>query len=157
LLNLAPIREKGRVLAARILAAAQAERVRAGDRGCTDRALVRYWQLRSHAQVAAFFRPTSGKAMYFGDVLALPRELARDVLVRALAALDEPSATPGPEESIYQLVIEIGEAVKALTTDLAGGGRIHNHARHAASFARVAAVALRGQQAAERLAEGDVR
>jgi hypothetical protein len=153
---MAPIREKGRAIAARILSSAQAERVRVGDRGCSDRALARHWQIKSHLRIATLFRPTSGKAIAFGDVLALPREFARDVLVRALASLDEQSAGPGPEESVYRLVIEIGEAVKALMSDLASGGRVHNHTRHATSFARIAAVALRGQHAAARLAEGEL-
>lgn len=151
--NVAPERMAGRSLAAQLAASAQDARVRAGDRSCTDRALARRWHCH-HDRIAALFRSASGASIAFGDILALPRELARDVLVRALAALDENADGPGTEESVYRLVIEIGEAVKALMADLASGGRVHNHARHAASFARIAAIALRGQSAAERAAQG---
>jgi len=95
--------------------------------------------------------------MAFGDVLALPRELARDILTRALAAIDEGTQEPAPQDTVYKLGIELGEAMRVLMADLANGGKPQNHGRYATGFSRIAAIALRGQSAAERAAQGDLR
>jgi hypothetical protein len=150
--NVAPERMAGRSLAAQLAASAQDARVRAGDRSCTDRALARRWHCH-HDRIASLFRPASGASIAFGDVLALPVELAREILVRALAAL-EPGRGPGPRETVDRLAIELGRAVHVLMTDLGDDGRLRSHEEHAALFARIAAIALRGQSAAERAAQG---
>ncbi len=157
MLNVSPLRQKGRALAARLLASAQSARVTAGDRACTDRAIARYWGQGSPDKISKLFRPTSGKHMVFGDVLALPREFARDILIRALAAIDEGTQEPAPQDTVYKLGIELGEAMRVLMVDLANGGKPQNHGRYATGFARIAAIALRGQSAAERAAQGEVR
>lgn len=149
--NVAPERMAGRSLAAQLAASAQDARVRAGDRSCTDRALARRWHCH-HDRIAALFRPASGASIAFGDILALPVELAREILVRALAAL-EPGRGPGPRETVDRLAIELGRAVDVLMNDL-GDGPMGSHDKHAALFARIAAIALRGQSAAERAAQG---
>lgn len=156
MLIVAPVRAKWRAIATRLSASAQAARVAAGDRGCTDRAIARHWKIRGHSRIAALFRPESGKAIHFGDVLALPTELARDILVRALAALDE-GGGPGPRETVDHLAIALGHATSTLMADLADDGRLAAHDRHAASFARIATIALRGQGAAERAAQRDAQ
>lgn len=151
--NLAPERMAGRATAAQLAASAQDARVRGGDRSCTDRALARRWHCH-HDRIAALFRPASGSSIAFGDVLALPVELAREILVRALAAL-EPGQGLGPRETVDRLAIELGRAVDLLMNDLGDHGQPHD--KHAALFARIASIALRGQSAAERAAQGELR
>jgi hypothetical protein len=137
-------RVRWRIAAARLASLAQAARVAAGDASCTDADIAKRWGLRSDRGVARFFDPESGKAIAFGDVLALPPELARDILTRALAALDENVTT----ESVERLALRLGHAMGVLMDDLAHD----KHARNADSFARIAAIALRGHLAAIRKA-----
>jgi len=152
--NVAPERMAGRALAAQLAASAQEAQVRAGARNCTDRALARRWHCHRD-RIAALFRPASGASIAFGDVLALPVELAREILVRALASL-EPGQGLGPRETVDRLAIELGRAVDMLMNDL-GDGPMGAHDKHAALFARIASIALRGQSAAERAAQGEPR
>jgi hypothetical protein len=143
--ELAPIRVRWRARAAQLVATAQTACVAAGDRACHDRAIARQWELGSHDKVAQFFSPTSGKAIAFGDVLALPRALTRGILTRALASLDEDTIA----ESVERLAFKLARDMGALMDDLA-------HDRHvglADAFARIAAIAMRGHLAAVRKAE----
>lgn len=148
-----PTRVQGRRNAARICAEAQSARVAAGDGACTDGAIKKRFVVASKTAVAAWFDPESGKAIAFGDVLALPLELARDTLLRALASLEEGDG-PSPEIALGDLAIKLGQIAQGIHADRADDGRINDHTRHADSFSAAAVVATRGYLAASRRARG---
>lgn len=106
--TLHPSRVAGRSLAAGILRSAQRALVERGDGAATGHAIARRWGI-SHTSVDRMGEPTSGVAIALGDVLALPRELARQVLAGALAAL------------VAVLEGEARARVAALTAALEGG------------------------------------
>lgn len=143
-------RVQARRLAASILAAAQSAVHSRGDDSVTDRAIAKRWTISSHAAVAHLFDAESGHAMAFGDVLALPKELAREALVRALSALDT-DAGPGTRDTLDAIGIDLGEALAAYRRDLADG-REDEHAKHANNLLRIATLAIRGYLAAQRKA-----
>lgn len=146
--RLHPLRTKGRVLAAAVGAEAQAARCQAGDDACSDRAIALRLGLNKNVP-ASWFRPTSGVGIALGDVLALPRELAREILTRAFASLDE-GGGPDEQATTANLTIALGKAVEALSEDFHDDGKVNQHARHAANFARIATIATRGYLAALR-------
>lgn len=149
-----PLRVQARRLAAALAAAAQTTRVAAGDGACTDRALAKRFALGSKNGVAAWFDPESGAAVALGDVLALPRELAREILLRALAALEEGDG-PAPDVSMADLASRLGLIADGIQRDRADDGRLNDHARHRDNFAAAALVAVRGYLAADRRARGE--
>ena len=139
--TLHPSRVAGRCIAAGAAGSAQQSRVARGDGAATDSAIARRWGL-SHTAVARLFDPSSGVSIALGDVLALPRELGRDILVRCLGALEEGEG-PAPRATLSQLTIELGRAVEDLERDLADG-HLDEHERHRAHLCRIGSLALRG-------------
>lgn len=136
-----PSRVAGRATAAGGASSAQAACIARGDGSATDSAIGRRWGV-SRAFVARLFDPSSGVAIALGDVLALPRELARDILVRALGALEEGEG-PQPRATLAQLTIALGRAVEDLERDLADG-RMDDIERHRGHLCRIGSLALRG-------------
>jgi hypothetical protein len=146
-----PLRSAGRARAADLAAKAQTARVRGGDSACTDRAIAKRFALSKHQQIGAWFDPESGVAVALGDVLALPRELARDILLRALASLEEGDG-PAPEIALGDLAIKLGLIADGIQRDRQEDGVVNDHARHADRFVAAATVAVRGYLAAARRA-----
>lgn len=145
-------RVQGRLIATQIAAAAQAARLAAEESACHDTAIARRWAPCSAQAVAKLFQPGSGKALTLGDTLALPLELAREILTRALVALDEQHGSiPSAEETVWDLTISLGEIAALIKHDRIRGKV--NHRLHADHFARIAAIAMRGHLAAVRKAE----
>lgn len=131
-----------RAAAAELFERAQKAVIARGEGSATDRAIASRWDI-SKTAVADYGDPTSGVAIALGDVLALPcRELARQVLVGALAALDQGGEVQ-TRDSLDRVAIELGAAVAQLHRDLADG-REDEHDAHAAAFTRIATIALRG-------------
>lgn len=145
--TLHPSRVAGRAIAAGLMRAAQNALVARGDGCATGRAIAVRWGI-THAVVDRMGDPTSGVAITLGDVLALPRELARQVLAGALAALDDGTDVP-TRDSLDRVAIELGAAVARLHQDLADG-REDEHQVHAAALRRIAAIALRGAASCDR-------
>jgi hypothetical protein len=144
-------RAESETKATKIAANVQRALIDAGRGECTDRAIAKSWDLGSHHPVSDRFDPARGRCMSLGDALALPRELSRQILMACLAELesDGTNAAPLPEgEVLSRLVIEIGKAHEALLADLQDDGRINQHARHAAAFLQISALAMRGYLAA---------
>jgi hypothetical protein len=136
--NLHPSRVQARALVAQLAAAAQRARVAAGDGSCTDGALARRWTLAKESRaIAALFDPESGHALTLGDTLALPRDLARDILMRALASLDDGDG-PGADETLAHLTIRLGQSTADLMRDRLDDGVVNEHQRHADNFAAAA-------------------
>jgi hypothetical protein len=102
----------------------------------------------AHSAISALFKPESGHAMAFGDVLALPRELAREALMRAFASLDTEHG-PGTRDTLDAIGIDLGEALRAYRTDLADG-REDEHRTHGNNLLRIATLAIRGYLATQR-------
>lgn len=148
-----PLRVQGRRRAAEVAAAAQATRHAAGDDAVTDRSIAKRFALGSKTAVAAWFDPESGHAIALGDVLALPRELAREILLGALAALEDGDG-PAPDVSMADLASRLGLIADGIQRDRADDGVINDHARHRANFSAAAVVAVRGVLAAERRMRG---
>lgn len=147
--------------AAQICKDAQASRIKLGDRSCTDGAIAVLWKDANGkplqaSYVAKFFDPASGAAITLRDVKALPKELARDILMRALASLDEGDG-PAARDTLDRLAIETGAAFATMMSDLADNGVVDEHDRHAANFARIAGLATRGHIACNRRAEAGAR
>ena len=141
-----PIRVAGRKAAAEILAAAQAAVHSRGDDAVTFRCIGRRWgnpKPISHRAIGALFDSRTGKAIAFGDVLALPKELAREVLMRAFASLDG-DAGPGTRDTLDAIAIDLGVALDAYRKDLAKDGREDEHATHGSNLLRIATLAMRG-------------
>ena len=136
-----PSRVRGRLLAKTLAAAAQQACLARGDDACTDGALGRRLGI-ARQQVARLFETADAKPLHLGDLFALPRELAREILVRAIGALED-GAGPGPRVTLAQLTIELGRAVEDLERDLADG-RIDDTARHKAHLCKIGTLALRG-------------
>lgn len=147
-----PLRVHGRRLAAELLAAAQRAVLGRDDDSVTDRALGIRWANPAtgnpiaHSAIGAFFDSESGHAMAFGDVLALPRELAREALTRALASLDTEHG-PGTRDTLDAIAIDLGEALREYRADLSDGREDHRD-RHANNLLRIATIAIRGYLAA---------
>lgn len=136
-----PLRQRGRHAAATLAAAAQAA-CAAVDDACTDRAIARRFAIASKTAVAAWFDAESGVAIALGDVLALPKELARGILVRALAHLDD-GAGPSTRDALDSVTVDLGAAVRAYHDDMRDGREDRDDA-HEANLTRIAAIALRG-------------
>jgi hypothetical protein len=152
--KLHPLRVQGRAKAAEIGAEAQAARVDSGDAACTDRAIARRFCLsKSGAPVAAWFDPQSGHAVTLGDVLAMPRDLAREILARAFAAL-EGDEGPSAEASMGDLAITLGEIAADIRRDRADDGKVNDHRAHADNYARAVSVAMRAYAAEAKRAGG---
>ena len=109
--SLHPARVQGRALAATLLRTAREALVARGDHSATGRAIAGRWGV-SHTAVDRYSDSTSGVAVAFGDVLAMPRVLATEVLTGALAALDEAADVP-TRESLDRVAIELGEIGRA--------------------------------------------
>jgi len=146
--SLHPARVAGRSIAAALVKSAKEALVARGDHSATGRAIAQRWGI-SHAVVDRMGDPTSGVAIALGDVLALPRELARQILTGALATLDDGTADVPTRDSLDRVAIELGAAVARLHQDLADG-REDEHATHAAALRRIAAIALRGAASCDR-------
>lgn len=144
-----PSRVSGRALAAGILLSAQRALVARGNGEATGRAIAQRWGL-AHTSVDRMGDPKSGVAIALGDVLALPRELARQVLAGALAALDDGGDVP-TRDSLDRVAIELGAGVARLHQDLADGTE-DDHAVHATALRRIAVIALRGAASCDRRA-----
>jgi hypothetical protein len=87
-------------------------------------------------------------------VIALPPELARDVLLRALASLEGAEAQ-SPEETLGDIVIKAGELTGVLRADRIKDGVLNEFEAHRDHFAALATVAIRGYLAADgRAAKG---
>ncbi len=111
---------------------------------------------RLTADVARLERANADlRRLALGDLLTLPADLARDVLIGALSHLDA-SGDVSARDTIDSLAIDLGEALSDLRRDLRDG-REDDHADHAAAFRRLAALALRGAAAADRRAAGGSR
>lgn len=111
--KLHPLRVKGRKAAAAALAAGVAARGDAGDDASNYSAIAKRFAINKNTP-AFWCDPRSCVAAALGDVLALPRELSREVLTRALASLDE-GAGPNARDTLAQLAIELGHAFEGLT------------------------------------------
>ena len=112
-------RVAARATAAVVFDKAQKAVIARGEGAATDRAIAKRWEI-SHPAVAAFGDPTSGVAIALGDVMALPRELALEVLVGAIAALDA-GADVQTRDGLDRVAIELGAGVARLHRDLADG------------------------------------
>lgn len=152
--RLCPSRVQGRGTGALLLAAARHALVARGDCSATGRAIALRFGI-SHAAVDRWSDPTSGVAVALGDVLAMPRALAVEVFVGALAALDEGADTTA-SRAVAHVTIELGVACSALQRDLADGHE-DDHAVHAAHLRKIAGIALRGAAACARRALGGGR
>ena len=139
--RLHPSRVAGRAVAARCVRDEREALVARGDASGTGRAVAQRWGV-SHTSVDRFADPTSGYAIALGDVLALPRTLARGVLVRALGALEEGDGQ-APRVTLAQLTIELGRAVEDLERDLVDGS-MDSPEQHRAHLVRIGTLALRG-------------
>ncbi len=147
--TLHPSRVAGRALAAGILRSAQRALVERGDGAVTGHAIARRWGI-SHTSVDRMGDPTAGAAITLGDVLSLPRELARQVLAGALGTLDDGAEVP-TRDSLDRVAIELGAAVARLHQDLADGTEDEHHV-HALALRRIASIALRGAASCDRRA-----
>ena len=150
---LVPARASGRAATAQRAASAQRARIAAGDGACTDRALAQRLGM-THPHVAELFDPDGGKALALGDLAALPRALAEDILVAELAALTSDRADVATRDTFDGVAIVLGEALSGLRSDLAKDGREDEHERHAAALRRMALICLRGADACQRRAGG---
>lgn len=150
-----PLRGRARYLAASYARDAQSFLLKQGLAFCTDRALAARWGLKSHHPISDLFNPASGKALALGDVLALPKELARAILVAALAALEDETQTDAdPSETLAEITVAIGKAFEALKADANDNGKYDEPTAHASRLGRIAALALRGQRMAQRMVAG---
>lgn len=147
--TLLPLRVSARAVAARLFRSARDAAVSRGCGHATGTALAAMWGV-THSAVDRLADPASGHAIALGDVLTLPRDLAVDVLMGALAHLDA-TADVSARDTIDSLAIDLGEALADLRRDLRDG-REDEHADHAAAFRRLASLALRGAAAAGRRA-----
>ena len=138
--SLSPRRVRGRSLAASLFAEAQ-QSFALRDDSCSDEKIAQHLGV-TDTTVLRWGRPQSGLPLQFGDVLALPRALAREVLVRALGAMEEGTG-PGPRDTLDRITIELGQAVADLQRDLVDG-RMDDPARHSAHLCRIGSLALRG-------------
>jgi hypothetical protein len=148
-----PLRVQGRKLAAEVLSKAQAALQDRGDDSVTDRALGMRWahpKPIAHSAIGALFDAGSGHAMAFGDVLALPKDLAREALMRAFASLDGGNG-PGTRDTFDAIQIDLANAIQAYRNDLADG-REDDHATHANNLLRIGKLAIRGYLASTRKA-----
>jgi len=136
-----PSRVAGRSLSASLLRSAREALTARGDASGTGRALARRWAI-SHAVVDRWCDPTSGTSVALGDVLAMPRDLAREVLVRALASLEDASE-PSPRRTLAEITMALGRAVEDLERDLVDG-RMDEGDKHRAHLCRIGTLALRG-------------
>ncbi len=152
--TISPLRVSARAVAARLFRAAREAAVARGDGSATGTALAARWGV-THSAVDRLADPSSGHAIALGDLLTLPADLARDVLIGALSHLDA-SGDVSARDTIDSLAIDLGEALSDLRRDLRDG-REDDHADHAAAFRRLAALALRGAAAAGRRAAGGSR
>lgn len=135
------LRTRARATAATLCAAAQTALVGGGNQACTDADLGRRFGI-SPAAVAKWFDPCSGVALTLGDLLAMPKAIAREVLVRALASLDD----DGPADtraSLDRITVELGAAVHAFATDMADG-KLDDPAAVDVRLTRIAVTAMRG-------------
>lgn len=148
--EMAPQRVRARRWVATVLRTTLDDLVAAGKRGATQRAVAGRLGV-SHTQVQRWCGD-GDPAVTLGDILAMGAEVARPVLVRALASLDGASGG-STRDSLDGVAIELGQAVQGLHADLADGREDHP-AQHAAALERIAAIALRGSLAARRRAEG---
>lgn len=152
------LRGRCEVAAAKICEAAQKARRGLGDSTCTDSAIaVRWKDIRGQSfepsYVAKFFDPESGAAITLRDVLACPKELAREILMRALASLDEGDGV-STRDTLDRIAIELGGAFKTMMADLEDDGVVNQYDRHATNLSRIAALATRGHiTAVKRAAE----
>lgn len=149
-----PLRVAARAVAARCFRSARDAAVARGNGAATGTALAARFGV-THSAIDRLADPASGHALTLGDLLAMPRDLAADVLIACLAHLDE-AADVSARDTIDSLAIDLGEALADLRRDLRDG-REDEHADHAAAFRRLSALALRGAAAAGRRAVGGVR
>lgn len=152
--TLNPARVSARAVAARLFRSARESAVARGEGSATGTAIAARWGV-THSAVDRLADPSSGHAIALGDLLTLPVDLARDVLIGALSHLDD-SSDVSARDTIDSLAIDLGEALADLRRDLRDG-REDEHANHAAAFRRLAALALRGAAAAARRANGGSR
>ncbi len=145
--NFAPVRTQGRSRAASIAAEAQKHLLAAGNRLVSDTRIAKSWGIRKHERVGAMFDASTGVAIALGDVLALPKPLARAILLGCLAALDgadgDAGADPTIRAALDRIGIEVGEALRHYLNDRADG-RIDEPAAHAQRLLAIAEPALRG-------------
>lgn len=146
--TLCQLRARAQHLAATVASEAQRARAAVGDASVTDRAIAKRWAVQ-HSYVAKLFDADSGKAITLRDVLALPRELAREILTRALAALDDDGGTTASDTQL-RLAVQLGRLSETLQQDLADDGKLNDYRAHEALFSRIAAIALRGVVAAQK-------
>lgn len=142
--SLAPSRVQGRARAASLFAEAARACVARGAQAATLRAVAHRLEV-SHTQVERWADPLAGRALALGDVLALPRELAREILGRCLASLEEPESA-APRRTLAEITIALGRAVHDLEGDLADG-RMDDRETHRAHLCRIGTLALRGMLA----------
>lgn len=145
---LATTRTEGRALAARIFRAAR-KAVAGTDDSASGRAIAERWDI-DHANVDRWADETSGVALAFGDLLAMPRSLALATLTGAIAAVSDGADVP-TRDTCDGVAILLGETVAGLKRDLADGSE-DEHARHAAMLEKIAAIALKGAAACRRRA-----
>lgn len=139
--NLAPDRVLMRATVAQLLSDAIRARVAAGDGACTMRAIARRMKT-SHTHVERWASADSGRAIALGDLMAMPRDLARETLVRCLGVL-EPSGGTGARDTLDAITVALGVAVSDLARDLADG-RMDEPEKHRTHLCRIGGLALRG-------------
>lgn len=149
--TLHPLRVSARAVVAGLFRAAKNAAVARGNGAATGVAIAARFGV-THAVIDRLADPSSGNALALGDLLAMPRDVATDVLMGALAHLDDDSDVSA-RDTIDSLTVDLGVALDDLRRDLRDK-REDEHATHAAAFRRLAGLALRGAAAAARRAEG---
>ena len=139
--KMAPERVLFRSTVASLLGDAVRARVSGGDGASSLRAIARRLGV-SHTQGERWVDPNSGRAIPLGDVLAMPRELARETLVRCLGELENGEG-PGPRATLDAITVALGVAVADLARDLTDG-RVEEVEKHRTHLSRIGTLAIRG-------------
>lgn len=143
-----PLRQRGRSVAATLLSKVRKAKF-PKDASLSNEMLAGRWAI-SDTHIERLFNPESGVAMAFGDLLALPKSLAIDVLTAALAWLDaqggDARREPSTPDTLMDISIALGKACEAYRADEGDNGRIDSPDVHAKHLGRIAALALRGQR-----------
>lgn len=129
----------------------------ANDTEATDKKIAERWSV-ALSLVSRLFTATSGVNITLAKVLALHPRLAREILVRALAAVDEadPSASPSTRDTLDRVGIELGQSLTDYVRDV-HDGREDDHAVHEANLVRLVGTALRGLRGIQRRREEAAR
>lgn len=150
--------DRAEAAAAALVEAARRARRAMGDASVTDLAIARRWKpgTETFSHVTRLFTATSGVNITLAKILALPKDLARDILARALAALEDGDG-PEPDVALGDLAIKLGVIAHGIQRDRSDDGLVNDHARHRDNFAAAMTCAARAYLAAQKRAEGGGR